>query len=398
MSLLLILTIVTILIILLLRIVFIEHFNNLDAKIALYDQSNRCPFDYIKLYEDSSHNNKFVVESKLNDKPKSLDLIFDSVDEYADTWNQMKHIFPDITKCGNPYEKYLDNVRTYYQNQKFVPVSQDTTTPLYTQENFNGTMKVDLPSIYTNDNINVRQLTRTTDNSSQMNSAQYMKPNTPNTRGHEQIDTSVEPHNDMVPITYTDKNMQLLKNQMMDSNFEQQRSYQKQILQMNNEIDQLRREIESLREQLVYEKSHFENLDKTIEEKHQKIIEANKLNVDLLKKFDNLNQRNIDLENLYLQSDAHKNTLEVRLKSLRDSAEEDVKNKGYTIMPPTHWTMNQWRPPICRGGNGTIACPISSTNPSGNYADVFSETMVKNTDLFTHREIPADPIDYKNES
>lgn len=394
MNLLLILTIVAILIIGLLRNTIIETFNNLDAKIALYNNPNGCPFDYINLYENDS--NKFGVESKLNNQPKSLDLIFNSIDDYNEAWNQVNYIFPNISKCDNPYKKYLNNVRQYYKNQKFVPTVQDTTAPLYNQENFISTMKVELPSIYTHNNIDIRQLTRTTDNPSQMNSAQYMKPNTPNTRGHEQIDTSVNPANDIMPITYSDRNIQLLKNQMVDNNFEQQRTYQKHILQMNSEIDQLRREIEALREQLVYKKNHFEDLDKTIEEKHQKIVEANKINMDLLKKVDDLNQRNADLENLYLQADAHKNTLEVRLKSLRNSVEEEIKNKGYTIIPSTHWTMNQWRPPICRGENKDLVCPVTSTNTSGNYAEVFGETRVKNTDLFTHVESPIDSIDYKD--
>jgi hypothetical protein len=376
----------------------LEEFNNQEAKIALYDHPHQCPFDVIKLYEDNMRDNKFVVESKLKNRPKSLDLVYESIDDYNDMWNQTKHFFPNIEQCGDPYKNYLDSVRQYYQKQKYMPASQETTVPLYNRETFVSDTQIDLPSIYVNKNIQVRQLTRTTDNPSQMSSSQYMKPNTPNTHGQEQIDTSVTPTNDMVPITYTDKNIQMLKNQMVDSNFEQQRTYQKQILQMNSEIDQLRREIELLREELVHEKSHFEDLDKTIEEKHQKIVNANKLNQGLMGKIENLNQRNTDLENLYLQADAHKNTLEVRLKTLRESVEEDVKNKGYTILPPTHWTMNQWRPPICRGGDKSTVCPLTSGNTTGNYADVFDETQVKNTDLFTHKETSMDPANYKDES
>lgn len=366
-----------------------EHFNDRPAKIALYDHPSRCPFDYIRLYEDRQHNNKFVVESKIEQQPKSLDLVFDTIDDYQDAWNQIKHVFPNITKCGQPYETYINQIRQYYQNQKYALPAQETTVPLYDRETFTSNTKVELPSIYVNHNINVRQLSRTTDNPSQMSSAQYMKPNTPNMRGHEQIDTSVTPPNDLVPITYTDKNIQMLKNQMVDSNFDQQRTYQKQILQSKAEIDQLRREIESLRDQLVYEKSHFENLDKTIEEKHQKIVDTTRLNIDLLKKIDDLNHRNSDLENLYLQADAHKNTLEVRLKTIRNSVEEEIKHKGYTILPPTHWTMNQWRPPICRDQNNIQPHPVVSKNTSG-YAAVFGETEVKNTDLYMHQETPMD--------
>lgn len=398
MNLLLILILVSLLTIVLLMVFksrIFEPFNNLESKIALYDHPNECPFDYIRLYEDNLHNNKFVVESKLTNKSKELDHLYDTMEDYNESWDQIKRRFPNITKCGDPYAKYMEGVRTYYENQKYAPTTRQTTVPLYSDEGFTSNTQIDLPSIDADRNIQIHPLVRTVNYSSQMATNQYMTPNTSNLQGNEQIDTSVKSENNLVPITYSDKNVQLFKNQLMDSNFEQQRTYQKQMLQMSAEVDRLRREIEQLREQLVFEKSHFENLDKSIEEKHQKILDANKLNVELSEKINELNKKNKQFEEMYLQADSQKTIMEVRLKALRDSAEEDIKNKGYTILPPTHWTINQWRPPICIASDKNTVCPLLSKNDTGQYATIFDETSVKSFHQPNYQEIDMDPIKFK---
>lgn len=398
MDLLLILAVLAILIVLMIlinrKLFLIEKFNNLQARVALYDYPHECPFDYINMYEDSLHNNKFIVESKLKNQPKELDNVFESVMDYRDSWDQLQHIFPNINKCGDPYEKYLDNMRIYYRQQKYVPYTHGTTTPLY-GETFVGDTQIDLPSIYSNRNIDIRQLTRTVYNPSQLNTDRYMLPNTPNLDNNEQIDISVKPADERIPITYSEENIRLLKNQMVDQNFEQQRTYQKQILQMTAEIDQLRREIEALREQLIFEKNHFEDLDQSVEDKHQQIMVTNQTNLDLTKKIEELKKKSADMENLYLIADSQKNTLELRLQNLRKSMEEDIKNKGYTYLPPIYWTMNQWRPPICLSKDKTAACPIATDNKTGNYADVYGETSAHITPI-VHVETSIDPIDSKN--
>jgi hypothetical protein len=276
--------VILILIIVIFNATIIEKFNNRESRLALYDHPDECPFEYIRLYEDSERNNKFILESKLKGKPKSLDIVFDSIDAYNDSWNQLSHVFPNINKCGNPYETYLKNVRQYYQDQKYAPRTHETTTPIYNKESFSGTMKIDIP---TSRNIDVRGLTRTTDNPTQLATNRYMTPNTPITHGNEQIDTSVQPHNDMIPITYTDKNIQLLKNQMVDSEYDAQRAQQRMTLQMNSEIEQLRLEIEVLRQQLVNEKRYFEDLDRSVEEKQLAILRAN----DTTKKIEDIEMK-----------------------------------------------------------------------------------------------------------
>lgn len=225
----------------------IEHFNNLDSRIALYDSPRKCPFDYLRMYEDSSHNNEFVVESKIKNKSKEFDNIYDTIDGYQDAWNQLKHTFPNVTLCGDPYAKYIEDTRKYYSNLKNVDNTHETTIPYYENESFTGSIRVDLPSSNTPQNVIIRQLTRTVNNSSQLGTDRYMYKNSPNTNGNEQIDTSVIPANDKIPATFTDYNMQALKNQIVYDNFEREKLMQKQVYQMKEESDQLRREIELLR-------------------------------------------------------------------------------------------------------------------------------------------------------
>jgi septal ring factor EnvC (AmiA/AmiB activator) len=214
-----------------------------------------------------------------------------------------------------------------------------------------------------------------------------MLPNTPNKNGQEQIDTSVTPATDLMPITNSPQNIQLLKNQMVNSNFEQQRAYQKQIFQMNAEIDQLRREVELARERLIDEKTHFEDLDLTVEDKHKQIMDANQLNQNLTAKIEELQKKNDDIENLYLAADSQRNKLAVRLKTVRTSLEQEVNNKGYTYIPPTHWTMSQERTPVCLVNKPSVAKPLLTN--TGNYAEVFGEMNVNPTGWTTSTPTPT---------
>lgn len=232
--------------------------------------------------------------------------------------------------------------------------------------------KIELPSIYTNQNIQIRPLVRTIGITSQIGTNQFMTPNTPATFSHKQLDTSIKQVIDDVPNTYTEQQIQILKNQHVEHDFEVQRTFQKQILQLNTEIDQLRREIEYLRHQLVYEKSHFENLDKTIDQKHQQVINVNKINGTLRDKIKELEHKSDQFEEMYIQSDAHKKVLETRLNALRDSVEEDIVNKDYTMMPPTRWRPNQSQPPVCISKDNTVVCPMTSSNETGKYSEVFN--------------------------
>uniref|UniRef100_A0A6C0BJA1 Uncharacterized protein n=1 Tax=viral metagenome TaxID=1070528 RepID=A0A6C0BJA1_9ZZZZ len=375
----------------------IEPFNDLQSRIALYEHPGQCPFDYVKLYEDTAHNNKFVVESKVKQQPPNLDQIFKSIDDYQTAWNQVKTVFPNLTQCPDPYQKYLDQMRQYYAQQKYQLATRQTTTPLYQQGGSgsgNGNEVQQLPTIQDNRNLTVRELTRTVTNPSQLTSDLYMKPNTPNTRGNEQIDTSVQPADHWVPITNSAHNLRLLQNQMEDESFERQRAAQKQIYQMQAEITHLQMEIERLRSQLVDQKSYFEDLDQTVETKHKQIVTANRVNQQLTKNIQELEKKATDLENLYLQADSQRNSLAVRLKTLRTSVEEEIKNQGYTYVPPTHWTMNQWRPPQCLPESKQSPCPITIGQHSSDYAKVFDETAVKNTSLYIPQETSLDPIDY----
>lgn len=372
---------------------YIETFNNLASRVALYDHPYECPFDYINLSEDLSKNDKFIVESKLKKQPKELDHVYDTIDEYLDAWKQISSIFPNIKKCGDPYQQYLEQLRIYYQNQKNTPNTHDTTTPIYV-ETFTDTQQIDLPNTNDNTNISVRSLNRTVDNSSQLSASLYMKPNTPIIDGNEQIDTSVKPADDHVPITYNEQNIMSMKKQMIDANYEEQRAYQKQVYQLVGEIDRLRREIESLREQLINEKSHFEDMDNSMEDKHKQIVQANQLNVALTQKITELEKKNTDIENLYLQADSQKNIMEVRLRNIRDSMQQDIKHKGYTYLPPIYWTMNQWRPPNCLTDKHDTTCPAIINKSASDYATVYNDSTVSTIDTIRHDVMSIDPIDF----
>ena len=97
---------------------------------------------------------------------------------------------------------------------------------------------------------------------------------------------------------------------------------------------------------------------------------------------------------MYLQADSQRNTMEVRLRELRNSVEEEIKHKGYTYVPPTHWTMNQWRPPECLTGQHNTVCPIDV--PDNDYATVFDQTQVHTTPQIPYQEVSMDPIDHLN--
>jgi len=245
---LIIIIILTLLIIYVFMKQYKEKFTDKQARIALYNNPSSCPFEYITLYEDPDNNNKFIVKTKLKGEPKSLDMVFDSIENFLDYWDQISEIFPNLNKCTHPYKSYLNNIKDNYQKKKHIPYTKETTIPIY-YETFNGTKRIDVPSIYLPNNIEVRKLTRTSDNPTQLGTNRYMTPNTFTMRGNEQIDTSVQPHNDYLPSTYTDKNIQLMKNQLLDSEFERQHVTKKYIRQMNIEIQQLRIEIEKIREE-----------------------------------------------------------------------------------------------------------------------------------------------------
>lgn len=403
------------------NIVSVEPFNNLPARIALYDRPYECPYDYVRIYEDREHNNKFVVESKLKGQPRDLDNVFESIDDFRDSWNHLAHLFPNLNICPDPYQNYLDNVQQFYYTRRYQPYISYTTTPLYqtgdqvplsrnqtgggtdtsmdsvsqsenTMSSANETPRLTLSSINAPPEVTVRQLTRTVNNPSQLGTDRYMLPNNPITLSNTQIDTSVIPASDLVPITNSDANIQQLKNQLIDDNFERQRAFQKQVFQLRGEIDQLRLETEWLRQQLVDAKQHFTDVDQANEDKHQQIVQANKLNRELSKKIADLQQKNTDIENLYLQADSQRNTMEVRLRALRNTVEEEIHNQGYTYIPPTHWTMNQWRPPECLSEKRNTTCPIATT--SRDYATVFGETQVRLTPPIPWREVSVDPIDH----
>lgn len=340
-----------------------ESFNSLQDRIALYEHPNECPFEYIRLYEDkrrsSGDRSKFILESKLFNHPKELDIIFDSIDEFQESWEQLKHVFPNVALCGDPYERYIRNYENDLEKNRKLRNLPITTVPLYQQENFTGNntshasvsipppTSEQLPSIYENHNIHVRNLTHSINDDSQVNAPTYQSPNTPNTNTNEQIDTSVLPVSDIIPNVYTDRNIQIMKNKLMEDKYETQREYHQKTLEMTSEIEQLQREIDNLREELIFEKQHSNDIYQSLEEKHQKIMDSNDTNVQLTKKLGELEHKNKILENMYQQSDSQKVQMEVKLNNVRTSVEEGIKHKGYSYIPPSHWSVSQWRPPLC---------------------------------------------------
>ncbi len=203
---------------------------------------------------------------------------------------------------------------------------------------------------------------------------QFGIPNVPQFDGNEQIDTSVEISNFRLPPTYTEDQIQMMENNMIDDNFERQIEQQKIVMEMSGEIERLTREINLLRDEIMFEREHFENLNASIENKRDQINNVNDINQELVRKVEHLNRKNIELENLYLMTDSQKNTLEVRLNNIRDSIEEERVNSGYTYLPPTNWTLNQWRPPVCLPEKQCPVCPTLSNESTGNYLTVFNQS------------------------
>jgi hypothetical protein len=78
-----------------------------------------------------------------------------------------------------------------------------------------------------------------------------MLPNSPILSQNEQIDTSVMPADDRIPITLSSDGIKRFKDQMMVNQFEQQSNYQKQIYQLAFENEQLKREMEEQRNDLA---------------------------------------------------------------------------------------------------------------------------------------------------
>lgn len=266
----------------------IETFNNTQSRIELYDHPHQCPYSYVNLYEDSLSGDKFVVESKLKNQPqKELDNVYLDVTNFQDSWSRLGHVFPNLYLCSDPYKNYLASLRRYYQGLANVPSLNTTTTPIYYKnEAFSGSTAVDgsvlAPGIEptppttqqerrdrgvfdpselppgilpieqsieptTPSTVNVRVLDRTVDNPSDLNASTYMLPNSPSLSQNEQIDTSVKPVDDRIPITLEADGIRHFKDQMMANQFEQQSNYQKQIFQLAFENEQLKREIEQQR-------------------------------------------------------------------------------------------------------------------------------------------------------
>jgi hypothetical protein len=251
-------------------------------------------------------------------------------------------------------------------------MSMTTGPPL----NGGSVQKAELPSIYdSGPKLQVRPLTRDEHNPSQINQSNFSIANVPQLDKNEQIDTSVQPTNLRLPSTYSNQQIQNMKNGMLNDNFERQRDQQKLIMGLNAEIERLRNEINETREQLMYEKEHFENLNSSIEQKRSQIDDINRINSSLNKKITDLQKKNSDVENLYLQADSQRNTFEVRLNNLRKSQEEAQKNKGnsYTFVDGAHMSLNQWRPPICIPQKECPVCPSLSTNNVADYMTVFDE-------------------------
>ena len=254
--------------------------------------------------------------------------------------------------------------------------------------------KIPLPQAQgsTKSKVNVHQININRSNPVELGVNQYMTPNTIATQRHEQIDTSVVPVNDHFPITYTTKNLHDFKQQLEMDNFDQQRYYQKQSCKCKMKLNDSDSNSEAIREQLLFEKSHHMDMDQTMEDDYQKIQRLNHINQEMTQKLKDLQTQYNRMENMYLLADSQKNTYEVRLRNIRSSVDEDAHAKGYTYLPPTHWTMNQWRPPICLRQLGDPEC-LTSSPTAGSYADVFNQTQVQDTDASPHIDPTFDPID-----
>ena len=83
----------------------LEAFNSNRAKYALLE-NNTCPFEYITFAE---HDNGYQVKSKLKSESESEPtLYFETIEEFKTIWDNLSKQFPNLNKCGNPYEKYLE--------------------------------------------------------------------------------------------------------------------------------------------------------------------------------------------------------------------------------------------------------------------------------------------------
>lgn len=320
-----------------------EFFNSQESKTALYENPNLCPFESIEIVND---NPNLIVKSKLKNGHQNLDHVYRSIGEFLTDWKQLEYQFPNVKKCDNPYEQYIEQLKNNYQKLKKLPSLNITTTPIYEGMTSNQNLDTDhssdyhqisrliLPSIYTNRNITIRSLVP----SNYYPFHHLQTPNVPQLdtkKEYQPFDESVRAVSDPIPSVYTDQNIQLFKQQMLLDRFEQEREYNKQILSLNAEIDKLKREIEYLRQQLVNEKRHFEELDRTIEEKHQQILKTNNLNQILTSKSEQLNRRIKQLEEMYLQSDSQRTVLEVRLANLR----KHLENQKNQLLP---FTITEW--------------------------------------------------------
>jgi hypothetical protein len=279
---------------LLLAIIYpvVEQFNTRQSRIALYDNPHQCPYNYVDLYKDPLSGDKFVVESKLKGQPrKELDNVYRDVNNFQESWTRLGHVFPNLYLCSDPYQNYLASLRRYYQGLSNVPSLNLTTTPIYYKnEAFQSSTAVEplvpgveplVPGVEppppttqqerrdrgafdpvglpvelplepsTTSTVDVRVLNRTVDNPSQLNASTYMLPNSPILSQNEQIDTSVMPADDRIPITLNVNGIKQFKDQMMVNQFEQQSNYQKQIYQLAFENEQLKREMEEQRNDIV---------------------------------------------------------------------------------------------------------------------------------------------------
>lgn len=421
----------------------VEGFNTPRDRAVLYDHPNQCPFDYLRFKESTPRNDstaQYVVQSKIKGQPPELDMVYGSLDNYQRDWNQMKTLFPNIQQCGDPHQQYLRSLAT--QPSKII--SNVTTNPIYPYQRglgettsphgpsyggrfqwkskyprryqaggagvngvnevneVNEVKEINLPSINTPSPIEVKELTRDEIKTSQLNPNAYLSTDTPQSRYNESIDTSVQPAQVKIPPTYTEEQIQQMKTELINDQFEKQREQQKIVLTLKTEIDRLEREYRALQEQLMYEKQHFTELNDNLGSKSQQIDHANQLNIDLQHKIAQLNQRNATLNEMYLQTEAQRNTYEVRLQTLRQSLEEERKTPGYTYLPPTNWTINQWRPPVCLSSQTNVVVPSEPGCGMGhNYMTVFDQTSLGTNVPYAYQTVsryrPTD-TQRKNES
>jgi len=381
-----------------------EKFNNYWSRRSLVLYPYVCPFEYITFEEHSEltteKNRIYLVKSKLKDNPTEFINVYNNIDEFLTKWDEMVAYYPNLAKCGNPY----DNL--YKPGSYDVMNRIESTTPLYEhfQEAKNDTdekktniwaqpvlfqserrppaprqpstqapsappatvqvnefKKMELPSIYSarDTPIKINPVIRN-DNNSDVKATYFADPDSPNVpqTGHEQIDTSVTQVNVKIPPTYTEDSIQKMKNDIIRTQFDQKHEYEKVLLTMNNEIERLQNEISVLRESLIGEKNNFENLNSTIEQKQDHIDRLLSINKLLETKIVKLEQKYKELENMYLKADSYRASCNTRLRNIRKTIEEQSKNPGFTYLPPTDWTVAGPRPPVCLPQKECPVCPV----------------------------------------